>query len=81
VLVMAAETFALRPLLDARVLQIMKGEIVSPSPLHKAYIALEAVRFILILAAGIGVLRYLESARAADRAAGQEAGRSAAEGL
>ncbi len=36
VLVMAAETFALRPLLDARVLQIMTGESVPPSPLHKA---------------------------------------------
>ncbi len=67
VLVMAAETFALRPLLDARVLQIMKGEIVSPTTLHKAYIALEALRFILILAAGIGVLRYLGHGRIALR--------------
>jgi hypothetical protein len=77
VLVMAAETFALRPLLDARVLQIMTGESVPPSPLHNVYIGLEALRLILILAAGIGVLRYLECARAA----GQEAGRAAAEGL
>jgi hypothetical protein len=67
VLVMAAETFALRPLLDARVLQIMKGEIVSPTPLHKAYIALEGLRFILILAAGMGILRYLGHGRIALR--------------
>jgi hypothetical protein len=63
VLVMAA----LRPLLDARVLQIMKGKIVSPIPLHKAYIALEALLFILILAADIGVLRYLGHGRIALR--------------
>ena len=63
VLVMAAETFALRPLLDARVLQIMTGASVPLSPWHNVYITLEALRLILILSAGICVV-YFESDRA-----------------
>jgi hypothetical protein len=53
VLILAAETFALRPLLDARVRQIMSGEGVPPTRWHKVYIALDALRLILILSAGI----------------------------
>lgn len=63
VFVMVAETFALRPQLDARVLQIMTGESVSPSPWHKIYIALEALRLILILSVGICVIRHFEPDR------------------
>lgn len=59
-IVLVAESFALRPLLDARVLRIMAGESVPPSPWHNAYIALEALRLALILAAGILTIRRVE---------------------
>ncbi len=63
VLVMAAKTFALRPQLDARILQIMTGKSVPPSPRHKIYIALEALRLILILSVGICVIGHSEPER------------------
>lgn len=59
VVVLAAETFVLRPLLDARVLRIMAGESVPPGSWHNVYIALEALRLALILAAGIHTLRQV----------------------
>jgi hypothetical protein len=62
--VLAAESFVLRPQLDARVLRIMAGESVPPSRVHNIYIALEAVRLTLILAAGILGMRRLEPDRA-----------------
>lgn len=65
VLVLAVETFALRPLLDARVLKIMAAESVPPGPWHQVYIALEALRLILILAIGICVVRRGEPPRTA----------------
>lgn len=71
VFVMAAETFALRPLLDARVLQIMNGESVPPSPWHKVYITLEALRLILILSAGIALYILSPIAPITDAADGE----------
>lgn len=58
--VLAAETFYLRPLLDARVLRIIAGERVPPEPLHVYYIVLEAVKLELILTAGVTAIRQLE---------------------
>jgi hypothetical protein len=61
VALLAAESFLLRPLLDARVLRIIAGERVAPSQMHNLYIALEAVRLVVILAAGITSLRHVDS--------------------
>jgi hypothetical protein len=61
--VLAAESLVLRPLLDARVVRIIAGESVSPSPWHNVYIALEASRLALILAAGIQAIRRLQPDR------------------
>jgi hypothetical protein len=55
--VLAAESFVLRPLLDARVLRITAGESVPPSQVHNLYIALEAVLLVLILTAAIRSIR------------------------
>jgi hypothetical protein len=57
--VLAVESFGLRPLLDARVLRIMAGESVPPSQSHSFYIVLEALRLALILAAGIVASRLI----------------------
>lgn len=59
-IVLAVETFWLRPLLDLRVLRIMSGETVPPSSWHNVYIALEAVRLALIATAGFFATRQLE---------------------
>ena len=59
--VLAVESFVLRPLLDARVLRIIAGESVPPSQMHNFYIALEALRLVLILSAGIVSLRRTDS--------------------
>lgn len=61
--VLAAESLVLRPLLDARVFRIIAGERVPPSPWHNVYIALEASRLALILAAGIQAIRRLQPDR------------------
>lgn len=61
VAVLAVESFVLRPRLDARVLRIIAGESVPPSQMHNLYIALEALRLVLILAAGITSLRHMDS--------------------
>ncbi len=61
--VLAAETFVLRPQLDARVLRIMAGDSVLPSQAHNLYIALEALRLALILPAGIVAIRSMEGKR------------------
>jgi hypothetical protein len=61
--VLAAESLVLRPLLDARVVRIIAGESVPPSPWHNVYIALEALRLALILAAGIQTIRRLQPDR------------------
>ncbi|MGD9804055.1 MAG: hypothetical protein AB7O71_12185 [Hyphomicrobiaceae bacterium] len=58
IIVLATETFALRPLLDARVIRIIAGESVSPSLWHNGYIALEGLKFLLVLAAGICTMRW-----------------------
>jgi hypothetical protein len=55
--VLAAETLVLRPMLDARVLRIMAGQSVPPSAWHNVYIALEALRLAVILAAGALAIR------------------------
>lgn len=57
--VLATETFILRPMLDEQVLRIIAGESVVPSYSHNLYIALEATRILLILAAGAVTLRRL----------------------
>ena len=57
--VLATETFILRPMLDERVLRIIAGESVVPSYSHNLYIALEVARILLILAAGAVTLRRL----------------------
>jgi len=49
--VLAAETLLVRPILDARVLDIMAGRSVPQSGMHKVYIGLEAMKLALILAA------------------------------
>ncbi len=58
-IVLAAETFILRPMLDERVLRIMAGESVPPSGSHNLYIAFEAVRLALVLAAAVVAIRRL----------------------
>jgi hypothetical protein len=60
-IVLAVQSFVLRPLLDARVLHIMAGGSVPPSAWHNVYIALEALRLALILTAGIYMIRRVES--------------------
>lgn len=55
--VLAVESLALRPALDARVLRIMAGESVPPSSMHNVYIGLEVLRLALILAAGVAAIR------------------------
>ncbi len=56
--VLAVETFFLRPILDARVLDIMAGRSVPPSALHNLYIGLEALKLVLVLAAAIASARW-----------------------
>jgi hypothetical protein len=63
VTVLAAESLVLRSLLDARVVRIIAGESVPTSPWHNVYIALEALRLALILAAGIQTIRRLQPDR------------------
>lgn len=52
-IVPAVETFAIRPILDARVARIIGGQSVGPSFLHNRYVGLEIVKLALILAAGV----------------------------
>ncbi len=59
-ILLAVESLYLRPLLDARVLRIIAGESVPPSSWHNVYIALDAVRLVLILASGALMLRSLD---------------------
>jgi hypothetical protein len=58
---LAAQSFLLRPLLDARIQRIVAGESVPTSQGHNLYIALEAVLLLLILAAGILSIRSDQS--------------------
>jgi hypothetical protein len=51
--ILVAETFWLRPILDDRVSAIIRGEHVPPSHLHQLYIGLEAIKLSAILAGGI----------------------------
>lgn len=51
--VLAVETFASRPILDARVARIIEGQSLEPRSLHNLYIGLEIVKLALILAAGV----------------------------
>jgi hypothetical protein len=62
-IILAAESLVLRPLLYARVVRIIAGESVPPSPWHNVYIAFEALRLALILAAGIQTIRQLQPDR------------------
>jgi hypothetical protein len=50
--VLGIEAFFALPILDARVLEIMRGNSVPPSALHGIYIALELLKFVLLLTAG-----------------------------
>lgn len=49
---LAVETFALRPLLDARVTAIIAGDTPAPNALHTLYVALEVAKLVLLAAAG-----------------------------
>jgi hypothetical protein len=60
--VLAVESFVLRPLLDERVLRIMAGEAVPSTIWHDVYIALEAIRLVLITAAAVVVIRRMDVA-------------------
>jgi hypothetical protein len=60
--VLAVESFVLRPLLDERVLRIMAGEAVPPTIWHDVYIALEAIRLVLITAAAVVAIRRMDVA-------------------
>lgn len=51
--ILAIETFALRPPLDARVGAIIAGETVAPDHLHSVYVVLEALKLLLIASAAI----------------------------
>jgi hypothetical protein len=64
VALLASESFLLRPLLDARVLRIIAGESVPPSRAHQLYIAIDALRLVLILAAGFAGQRRLAPIKA-----------------
>jgi hypothetical protein len=55
--ILAVESLALRPMLDARVLRMMAGESVSPSPWHTVYIGLEGLKALLLLVAASITLR------------------------
>jgi len=48
---LALQTFVVRPILDVRVLEIMRGGRVPPSALHSVYIGLEALKLMLLLTA------------------------------
>jgi hypothetical protein len=67
--VLAVESLLLRPILDARVLDIMAGRNVPPSVLHNAYIALEALKLMLILAAAITCALWVPAAGSPTRGA------------
>lgn len=60
--VLAIETFLLRPVLDARVLEIMAGRSIPPGMLHNVYIGLEVLKLALIMAAGIVSARWAQAA-------------------
>lgn len=52
------ESFLLRPILDARVLDIVAGRSVPPSALHDVYICLDALKLVLIFAVAIASARW-----------------------
>lgn len=56
--ILAVGSFALRPMLDARVLRIMAGESLSPSPWHNVYVGLEALKALLVLVAAIFAMQW-----------------------
>ena len=56
--VLTLETVVVRPILDARVLDIIAGRSVAPNILHEVYIGLEALKLLLILAAAIASARW-----------------------
>ncbi|MBN9265701.1 MAG: hypothetical protein BGN89_14160 [Alphaproteobacteria bacterium 64-6] len=56
--VLALETVVVRPILDARVLDIIAGRNVAPNILHEVYIGLEALKLLLILTAAIASARW-----------------------
>jgi hypothetical protein len=60
--VLASETFLVRPILDARVLEIIAGRSVPASGVHNVYIGLEALKLALILAAAIISARWTAAA-------------------
>ena len=52
----AAQWLFIMPPLDERTLQIIAGEDLAASPLHGVYIALEVVKFLLLLLVATGVV-------------------------
>lgn len=64
IVVFAIQRLALMPALDARTVRIIAGENVGPSHLHVAFIVLEVVKVILLLAIAARGLWTLSSADA-----------------
>ncbi len=56
-LILLLETVWLLPVLDARAVQIISGEVAPFSNLHLVYIALDAVKFILLFVLGVSVTK------------------------
>lgn len=56
---LAAETFWMLPILDARVGMILAGRMPPPSPLHIFYAGADTLKLFALLAVGVGVLREL----------------------
>jgi hypothetical protein len=48
-----AQTFGLRPLLNARTERVLRGENLPSSPLHLFYIVLEAIKVVALLTLGV----------------------------
>lgn len=48
---LALQTFVVRPILDVRVLEIMRGGRIPPSAWHNVYIGLEVLKLMLLLTA------------------------------
>lgn len=57
--VLAAQTLALRPVLDARAVQVIAGVGVPPAPWHVLYIALELVKAGLLVALGAASVTFV----------------------
>ncbi|MBI1361277.1 MAG: hypothetical protein GC155_13450 [Alphaproteobacteria bacterium] len=60
-LLLVVQRLVLMPALDARTSHIIAGQQVAPSSLHVAYVVLELVKLMAILAAGIAGFRFFRT--------------------